>query len=254
MPEMLTAKDMQELLKVDRSTIYRMAEAGRLPAIKVGKQWRFPEDQVALWFKTQAVALAPPPRSVMALPQGELASLLPLECVQLIQDAFAEVLGVTLIVTDMEGRPITEASNPGPIYHLFAQSGNHHQICQEKWKELGQIPAMEPRFLPGMGDSLCARALVRLGNELKAMVIVCGILPPDWKPISDKTPQLAHLLGVSLDTLQDALLTAPVLSPDEQKRALAVIQRIADIMAHIGNERMMLLARLSNIAELSTVE
>ncbi|MCA9925804.1 MAG: helix-turn-helix domain-containing protein, partial [Anaerolineales bacterium] len=42
MAEMLTAKDIQALLQVDRSTVYRMAEAGRIPAIKVGRQWRFP--------------------------------------------------------------------------------------------------------------------------------------------------------------------------------------------------------------------
>ena len=252
MPEMLTAKDMQELLQVDRSTIYRMAEAGRLPAIKVGKQWRFPAESVESWLRSQrGGALISPQPNVAG---NDMASLLPLDCIQLIQDAFAEVLGVTLIVSDMEGRPITEASNPGPIYRLFAQNGNHYPVCQEKWKELGQVPAMEPRFLPTMGDLLCARALVRLGNELKAMVIVFGVAPPDWQPISDQTPQLAQLLGVSLDTLRDALLTAPALSPDEQKKVLAVIQRIADIMAHIGNERMMLLARLSNIAELSTVE
>ncbi len=44
MTEMLTAKDVQELLQVDRSTVYRMAETGKLPCIKVGKQWRFPAD------------------------------------------------------------------------------------------------------------------------------------------------------------------------------------------------------------------
>ena len=49
MTEMLTAKDMQTLLQVDRSTIYRMAEAGQLPAVKVGKQWRFPGDLVEDW-------------------------------------------------------------------------------------------------------------------------------------------------------------------------------------------------------------
>jgi len=46
MNNMLTAKDVQELLQVDRSTVYRMAEDGRLPAVKVGKQWRFPADQL----------------------------------------------------------------------------------------------------------------------------------------------------------------------------------------------------------------
>jgi len=58
MSDMLTAKEMQELLQVDRSTIYRMAEMGRLPAIKVGKQWRFPGDQVETWLKSQAAAPA----------------------------------------------------------------------------------------------------------------------------------------------------------------------------------------------------
>ena len=32
---------------VDRSTIYRMAEDGRLPAVKIGRQWRFPAGPIA---------------------------------------------------------------------------------------------------------------------------------------------------------------------------------------------------------------
>ena len=38
----LTTQDVQQLIRVDKSTIYRMAESGRIPAIKVGRQWRFP--------------------------------------------------------------------------------------------------------------------------------------------------------------------------------------------------------------------
>ena len=45
----LTARDLEELIRVDKSTIYRMAEDGRLPAVKVGRQWRFPEDAVMGW-------------------------------------------------------------------------------------------------------------------------------------------------------------------------------------------------------------
>ncbi|MCU0281738.1 MAG: helix-turn-helix domain-containing protein, partial [Acidimicrobiia bacterium] len=43
---LLTTQDVLRLMKVDRSTVYRMAEDGRLPAVKVGRQWRFPEDQI----------------------------------------------------------------------------------------------------------------------------------------------------------------------------------------------------------------
>ena len=35
MADMLTAKDVQDLLQVDRSTVYRMAEAVGLPAIVI---------------------------------------------------------------------------------------------------------------------------------------------------------------------------------------------------------------------------
>ena len=38
MSGLLTTQQLQELIRVDRSTIYRMAEDGRLPAVKVGRQ------------------------------------------------------------------------------------------------------------------------------------------------------------------------------------------------------------------------
>ena len=35
--ELLTATELQELFDLDRSTIYRMAGDGRLPAVKIGR-------------------------------------------------------------------------------------------------------------------------------------------------------------------------------------------------------------------------
>jgi excisionase family DNA binding protein len=58
MTDMFTAKEMQNLLHVDRSTIYRMAEAGQLPAIKVGKQWRCPAEHVEPWMGAHSTATA----------------------------------------------------------------------------------------------------------------------------------------------------------------------------------------------------
>ena len=48
MLNLISAKDVQELLQVDRSTVYRMAEDGRLPAIKVGRQWRFEAEAIKI--------------------------------------------------------------------------------------------------------------------------------------------------------------------------------------------------------------
>ena len=42
----MTAAAVGRLLGVDTSTIYRMAGDGRLPALRVGRQWRFAAEQV----------------------------------------------------------------------------------------------------------------------------------------------------------------------------------------------------------------
>jgi len=252
MTDMLTAKEMQDLLQVDRSTIYRMAEAGRLPALKVGKQWRFPRDRIEAWLNSQDNLLSTPP-----LPEnsnhddslnqpGQLAAMLPLDCVQLIQDAFAELLNAMLVVTDLAGQPITRVSNPAAFYQLLAETGQGHALCQEKWQELSQMPALEPRFSAGLAGLLCARAFVHVAHELKGMVIVFGVPPRDWLPTPDTTTPLAQALTVDPVRLQAAFEMVPSLSPAEQKQALVTIQRIADILAHISTER---LAMASWVAE-----
>jgi excisionase family DNA binding protein len=254
MTEMLTAKEMQDLLHVDRSTVYRMAEAGQLPAVKVGKQWRFPGDLVESWLKHQTGPATPGNADFsLSLSNGDFTASLPLDCVQLIQDAFAEALDVMLVVTDLEGQPITQVSNPFPLYQLLAKTQNGHAICRETWRELGHVPALEPRFTPGFGGLLCARALVRMGNALKAMIIVFGVAPPDWPPSDEVTQELAASLDIPPQELERAWGSVFRLTPDQQKTVLVTIQRIADILAHISNERMALLGRLNDIARLSTV-
>ena len=37
----MTVEDVAEMLRINKSTVYRMAKAGRLPATRVGRQWRF---------------------------------------------------------------------------------------------------------------------------------------------------------------------------------------------------------------------
>ena len=254
MTEMLTAKEMQDLLQVDRSTVYRMAEAGQLPAIKVGKQWRFPGELVDNWFKSQTAGPLPPvPPAAPAASSIDLASSLPLDCVQLIQDAFAEALGITLAITDLAGQPVTQISRPCPVYTLLSGVLPGRALYQQHWQELGRLPALEPRFIPDPTGLLSARALVRFGPELKGMVVVLGMTPPNWSPVPAEVSRLAQSLGLAPDRLQEAFEDVVPVNPEEQKRILVTAQRIADILAHIGAERAALLGRLDSIARLSVV-
>ena len=96
---MLTTRDLQRLLQVDRSTIYRMAESGRLPGVKVGRQWRFPADQIERWLDQRPTGSLSLPAT--SAPHRELTALLPPEYVEPLGVLFGEMLGVMMVVTDM---------------------------------------------------------------------------------------------------------------------------------------------------------
>ena len=47
LPEMLTAKDLEALLQIDRNTIYSYAERGLIPYVRIESNLRFSKHQVA---------------------------------------------------------------------------------------------------------------------------------------------------------------------------------------------------------------
>jgi len=256
MADLLTARDLQALLQVDRSTIYRMAESGRLPAIKVGKQWRFPADRVDSWLRAHAKAPEPlettVPTAVTAITtDGPLGSLLPLDCVQLIQDLFADLVGVMLVVTDLDGNPVTRVSQPCGLFCAVSQVPDAVRTCIQSWQALGSALELEPRLVPSSLGLLCARGLVRIGTQLKGMVVIGGIAPDDWPPAPDEVRAIAERHGVAPEVVSAHLHEVYYLDASQRARVLVLVQRIANVIAHIANERFTLMEKLAAIARLT---
>ena len=51
--EILTVKEVSELLKIHHSTVYKMIREKRIPAFKIGSDWRFRMDVIASWMAEQ---------------------------------------------------------------------------------------------------------------------------------------------------------------------------------------------------------
>ena len=51
MDNLMTLAEVAEYLRLSKDTVYRMASGGRLPASKVGSQWRFRRDDVERWLE-----------------------------------------------------------------------------------------------------------------------------------------------------------------------------------------------------------
>ncbi len=45
----MTVKEVAAYLRLHESSIYRMCQAGNIPASKVGRGWRFKKDRIDAW-------------------------------------------------------------------------------------------------------------------------------------------------------------------------------------------------------------
>jgi excisionase family DNA binding protein len=53
----LTTEEVLEYLQVNLRTVYRLIRAGKIPAVRVGRQWRFRKSDIDRWLSSQATAL-----------------------------------------------------------------------------------------------------------------------------------------------------------------------------------------------------
>ena len=52
--EVLTIVEVARFLRVPKSTVYKLARAGELPASKIGKHWRFLRQDVRSWVHSRS--------------------------------------------------------------------------------------------------------------------------------------------------------------------------------------------------------
>ncbi|MDX1412801.1 MAG: PocR ligand-binding domain-containing protein, partial [Candidatus Promineifilaceae bacterium] len=225
------------------------------------KQWRFPSAQIHEWVSTQMSSPLVPVTAAtdQQVPRDrgqsgeidELVSLLPLSCVQLIQDSHADLLGVMLVVTDMDGNPITEPSRPCGLFSTINKNPDALQRCISSWHDLGQGLNIEPEFHKSHLGLLCARGLIRVGTELKGMVVAGCVAPEIWPPENDELAEMAKGFGVPPTLLKARLHEVYHLNFQQKSTVLNTVQKVANIVAHIVNERLELVGRLDAIADLA---
>ena len=51
--EIMTIKELSEYLKIAKSTLYKLAQEGRLPGQKVGRHWRFHKETIDRWISNR---------------------------------------------------------------------------------------------------------------------------------------------------------------------------------------------------------
>jgi excisionase family DNA binding protein len=248
---LLTTRQVQELFNVDRSTIYRMAEDGRIPAVKVGRQWRFPSERLDGLLGGAAVPSPLPDAVPPADRHIPLESALPADTAEALAELAADLFGVMAVVTDMAGNALTPVANPCGYFSAVYEGVYTADRCAEGWRRLGEEIDLEPRFLPSHLGFLCARSFIRLGSSLVGMVIVGGVAPEQWPPAEDELRAVAAETGVPLEAIRAHVDEVFWIDTPHQDWIVRNLSRVSDLISHLAESRSRLMTKLEKIAALA---
>jgi len=249
MDELLTAKQVQDLLKVDRTTVYRMLNDGRLIGVRIGQQWRFSRQEI----ETFLSGLHPQEPTPEKRGRSHPAQVLPIHCVQIIQDVFAEIAGVGAITTATDGEPLTRISNSCRFCDLILASKTGRQACIACWRRLAEQVERPPKFVDCHAGLQYARGRIEVDGRLVA-VLIAGQLRIDSPSSSEEAKRIQRLADrheLDPEKLFEAAREIPVLDKFKRVQIGSWLERVSQVLAEVGRERAELIRRLQQIADIS---
>jgi excisionase family DNA binding protein len=255
MDDLLTTRQVQEILKVDRITVYRMLNDGRLKGVKIGQQWRFPAREVERMIgsnvpiETEAPANSDPN--------------FPTHCVQAIQDLFAEISQISAVVVDMQGNPLTEMSHPTRFCQMLLSSPGGANACRTSWQSFARdsvdINGADGQITEGARFFACQSGLQYIGAPIFDKDQQIGLFlagqfywqAPDPREEAERVRRLAGAFHLPLEALQEAEREVPIIDPAQHARVETWPFTAARAIQSILHERFCFVERLQQIANLT---
>lgn len=246
MSDYYTVKQMQTLLKVDRITIYRMLGDGRLKGIKIGHQWRFATDEVERLLNGETMSNPE---------QSENDRNLPIRCIQTIQNLFSDISQLSSLVVDMQGNPLTNISYPCAFCSRIVSSPSGRKACQESWRLIAADCQAKTQVLSCHAGLNYAAAPI-FDNGVQIGAFITGqyySLPPDRYEESERVKRVASLYHLPLESLNDAILSIPVLTAERRPMVESWPRTAAHAVHSILEERTGFITRLQKISDLTRI-
>ena len=244
MEEILTVRQVQELLKVDRITVYRMLQDGRLKGSKIGQQWRFNHSEI------EGLLAGNSPDSDAA---GNRDQNFPTHCVQTIQDLFSEVSQIGAVVISADGEALTQVSRPTEFYTLIQGTPAGQMACQLCWKTIAQQAATGSKFFTCFAGLQYIAAPIQDENTLIGFFLAGQFYwqAPDAREESERIRRLATSFTLPVEALQKAARSLQVIQPERQGLVENWPTTAARAVQSILHERVGFMNRLQRIADLT---
>jgi len=170
----LTTEEVLEYLQVNLRTVYRLIKAGKIPAVRVGRQWRFRKRDIDAWLDSQRprggsrAAAAAPAAATPARPAGGTARprVLVVDDEASIRDLLAKTLALAEYDVDVapDGRSALERMRMYPYDLLIADlkmpGMDGLTVIREAKRYKGDLPVI---IITGFSTEQSAIEAVNLG-------------------------------------------------------------------------------------------
>jgi excisionase family DNA binding protein len=245
MVELLTAREVQKILRVDRITVYRMLNDGRLKGIKVGQQWRFARQELERLTGGELPVEEDPARPA--------ENPFPVHCVQTIQDLFSDVSQQGALVVDADGMPVTQVSHPCKFCQAMLASPSGQEGCRSSW--LRYVRSGNSTY------STCHAGLEYIGAPVVDKGERLGWFmtgqfywqAPDPLEQDARIRRLAVQHNIPLESLRLAASSIPVIDPARRGQLETWPYSAARAIQSILRERTGFMDRLQQIATLTQI-
>jgi len=160
MEQVLTLEEAAQYLKVAKPTLYRLLEDGKIPAFKVGNQWRFTKELIDKWLWDQL----PKKKNVLVVEDEKLVAMdikkiinseghdvitaqNGIEALRVIEDSVIDLVFLDLVLPDTNGvevlKGLKKAKSDLPVVII---TGYPDSEIMNQALELGPISALKKPF------------------------------------------------------------------------------------------------------------
>jgi excisionase family DNA binding protein len=150
----LTTEEVLEYLQVNLRTVYRLIKAGKIPAVRVGRQWRFRKRDIDAWLDSQrSHALAgTPPQPVTSATKTSQYRVLVVDD----EPSIRELLTKTLALAE---------------YHVETAADGNAALAMLRDNASAYDLVIADLKMPGMDGLMLIRQIKRLRPDLPVIII-----------------------------------------------------------------------------------
>lgn len=262
--KLLTTKEVEHLVQLNRVTIYRLIRDAGFPALKIGGQWRFPRQEVERWLANHGRVeiheapeppTAPPePAPLREVPLEELLGSL--EIASLLK-AFSATVELSILVVNLEGKTLSDC--PGcrhplcRVVHEVTQSGDTCFARRSLQLNPRQIQSDQP-LIECISGLHYLHAPIRVDDRLVGYVVMGPLLTETID--ADKAQQGIRAFAMTHQISNEALLrqfhTVRRFSNDQVRILTDLLSRVVSTMLETVHRRADAVQRLNTIARLAS--